>query len=124
MSGTLAIIPLMLDQHGRRMKKMSEEQIKPPTQGVVVGGFKADVYASDDKKIDWMSLIKSPKFQWFAAEQSENSSANPMTWITEYVRQQIAEKSEQVFFNDYSAWHSNKGYWQNEDVYGNLLGED
>lgn len=103
---------------------MKEQQEKPPTQGVGVQGFAADMYAADNKKIDWMSLIKSPKFQWFAAEQSGNSSANPMTWITEYVRQQIAEKSEQVFFNDYSAWHSNKGYWQNEDVYGNLLGED
>ena len=41
---------------------------KPPTQSVGVAGFKADLYASDIKKIDWHILIHLPKFQMYAVE--------------------------------------------------------
>lgn len=113
-TGIWGYVPIMIDQ----AKK------KPLTQGIAVDGFASDMYASDEVKINWMKLINSSKFQWFVCEESGQSSSNVMTWITEFVRQQIMEKGEQAFFDHYLAWHSNKGYWQNEDVYGNLLGED
>jgi len=98
-------------------------QVKPPTQGVSVDGFRADVYASDEEKIDWIKLIHLPKFQMFMCETISLSHANVMQWIGNNVRLKIQEMGETEFFNLYNAWHSNKGYWVNEDVYGNLLGD-
>ena len=49
---------------------------KPPTQAVGVAGFKADLYASDIKKIDWDILIHLPKFQMYAVEVAEGSYAD------------------------------------------------
>lgn len=96
---------------------------KPPTQGVGVEGFRADVYAADEVKVDWMKLIQSPKYQWFASEECGVTSSNVMAWITEFTRQQIEQKGEKAFFDLYCAWHNNKAHWKNEDVYGELLGE-
>ena len=60
------------------------EIIKPPTQSVGVAGFKADLYASDIKKIDWHILIHLPKFQMYAVEvagRQYGQCGNVMEWI-------------------------------------------
>ena len=54
---------------------------KPPTQSVGVAGFKADLYASDIKKIDWHLLIHLPKFQIYAVQMTGGSYGNcSMSW--------------------------------------------
>ena len=93
--------------------------IKPPTQGVGVTGFKADVYANDLKKIDWHILIHLPKFQMFCIEQSKHSVDNVMDWILGYVQDECY-KGDYLFFDRYVQWHDVKGYWRNESVYGEL----
>ena len=49
------------------------ENQKPPTQGVGVIGFKADVYAVDEVKIDWPLLMTLPKFQMYCVELSRRN---------------------------------------------------
>lgn len=101
-----------------------ENHQKPPTQSVGVAGFKADLYASDIKKIDWHILIHLPKFQMYAVQMSGTSygdCSNVMEWIKRYVQDRIRSYGEQNFFDEYASWHAEKGYWQAEDVYGKLL---
>ena len=101
------------------------EIIKPPTQSVGVAGFKADLYASDIKKIDWHLLIHLPKFQMYAVEVAGikyGHVGNVMEWIMGYVQDRIRSYGEQNFFDEYANWHDEKGYWVNEDVYGQLKG--
>ena len=101
------------------------EIIKPPTQSVGVAGFKADLYASDIKKIDWHILIHLPKFQMYAVEVAGikyGNVGNVMEWIMGYVQDSIRSYGEQNFFDEYVNWHDEKGYWKGEDVYGQLLG--
>ena len=100
------------------------ETSKPPTQAVGVAGFKADLYASDIKKIDWHILIHLPKFQMYAAEvagRQYGQCGNVMEWIMGYVQDQIHAGNEQQLFDAYTKWHDEKGYWNNETVYGVLV---
>ncbi|PZU20060.1 MAG: hypothetical protein DI589_18940 [Shinella sp.] len=104
---------------------MTETKPKPPTQSVGVEGFKADVYANDvkngdEKVVDWQKLIHLPKFQMFVVEQSRMSVSNVMEWIAGYVQDRCYE-SPKDFFEQYQQWHDEKGYWDKEDVYGNLF---
>ena len=101
---------------------MSDVQ-KPSTQSVGVAGFKADLYASDIKKIDWHILIHLPKFQMYAVEVAGikyGHVGNVMEWIMGYVQDRIRSYGEQNFFDEFVKWHDEKGYWKNEDVYGQL----
>ena len=101
-------------------------QVKPPTQAVGVAGFKADLYASDIKKIDWHILIHLPKFQIYAVEvagRQYGSVGNIMEWIIGWMQDCIKSNGEQSLFDAYSKWHNEKGYWKQEDVFGNLLAE-
>lgn len=102
------------------------EIIKPPTQSVGVAGFKADLYASDIKKIDWHILIHLPKFQMYVVQMSGGSygtHGNIMEWIKGYIQDRIQSYGEQNLFDEYVNWHDEKGYWKNEDYFGNLLAE-
>ena len=97
---------------------------KPPTQSVGVAGFKADLYASDIKKIDWHILIHLPKFQMYAVEVAGikyGQVGNVMEWIMGYVQDRIRSYGEQNFFDEYVKWHDQKGYWKNETIYGELI---
>lgn len=101
-----------------------ENNPKPPTQAVGVEGFKADLYASDVTKIRWHDLIHLPKFQMYAVQMSGGyygSSGNVMEWIKGYIQDRIHSYGEQNFFDEYVNWHDEKGYWKQEDHYGNLL---
>lgn len=102
------------------------EIIKPPTQAVGVAGFKADLYASDIKKIDWHILIHLPKFQMYVVQMTGRQYGhvgNVMEWIMGYVQDRIRSYGEQNFFDEYVNWHSEKGYWKNETVFGDLIEE-
>ena len=97
---------------------------KPPTQAVGVAGFKADLYASDIKKIDWHILIHLPKFQMYAVEvagQKYGHVGNVMEWIVGWMQDCIQSNGEQWLFDAYSIWHDEKGYWKQEDYFGNLI---
>lgn len=99
-------------------------QVKPPTQSVGVAGFKADLYASDIKKIDWHILIHLPKFQMYAVQMTAGSyghCGNVMEWIMGYVQDRIQSYGERNFYDEYVKWHDAKGYWKNENVYGELV---
>ena len=99
---------------------------KPPTQSVGVAGFKADLYASDIKKIDWHILIHLPKFQMYAVEVAGieyGHVGNVMEWIVGWMQDYIQSNGEQQLFDAYSKWHNEKGYWKQEDYYGNLINE-
>ena len=103
------------------------EIIKPPTQAVGVAGFKADLYASDIKKIDWHILIHLPKFQMYAVEvagRQYGHVGNVMEWIVGWMQDCIQSNGEQWLFDAYSKWHNEKGYWKQEDVFGKLINED
>lgn len=93
---------------------------KPPTQGVGVMGFKADVYAADEKKIDWGLLMAQPKFQMYCVELSRRHHGEVELWIGGFVKDKLIE-GERVFFDQYCAWHDQKGYWKQEDYFGNLM---
>ena len=95
---------------------------KPPTQGVGVSGFQSDVYAADEKKIDWPHLMAQPKFQMYCVELSRRHHGEVELWIGGFVQDKLME-GERVFFDQYCTWHDQKGYWKNEDVYGQLIGE-
>jgi len=101
-----------------------ENNQKPPTQSVGVAGFKADLYASDEEKLHWHILINLPKFQMYASQMAGSSYGdigNIMEWIMGYVQDRIQLHGEQNFFDEYVKWHSEKGYWNNEDIYGALI---
>lgn len=103
---------------------MENNTQKPPTQGVGVSGFKADLYASDEPKIQWDTLMGLPKFQMYTFEVTKGSYGsigNIMEWIVAYTQDQICIDGEQGFFNKYEQWHKAKGYWRNETVYGELI---
>lgn len=100
---------------------MMEKTVKPPTQGIGVAGFKADLYASDEKHVAWEVLIHLPKFQMYAVEVSRLSHENVMEWIDGFMKDQVYEKGQKGFFNHYQQWHDAKGYWKNETVYGELI---
>ena len=103
-----------------------ENNPKPPTQSVGVVGFKADLYGSDEKPIEWHLLVHLPKFQMYAVQMTGGSygnCGNVMEWIMGYVQDRIRSYGEQNFYDEYVKWHDEKGYWKNEDVYGQLIGE-
>ena len=94
--------------------------VKPPTQGVGVVGFKADVYAVDEVKINWPLLMTLPKFQMYCVELSRRHHGEVELWIGGFVKDKLME-GERVFFDQYCAWHDQKGYWKQEDYFGNLI---
>lgn len=95
---------------------------KPPTQGVGVSGFQSDVYAADEKKIDWPHLMAQPKFQMYCVELSRRNHGEVELWIGGFVKDKLME-GESVFFDQYCTWHDKKGYWKNEDYFGKLINE-
>lgn len=103
-----------------RKKKIVPVQEKPPTQGIGVGGFSANLYAADEDKIDWPHLMAQPKFQMYCVEISRKPHGEVEFWLGPFVQDQLVN-GEKVFFKSYCDWHDQKGYWKQEDYYGNLL---
>lgn len=95
---------------------------KPPTQGVGVVGFQADVYAADEVKINWPHLMAQPKFQMYCVELSRRHHGEVEMWMVGFLKDQLMQ-GEKVFFQAYCDWHDQKGYWKNEDYFGKLINE-
>lgn len=95
---------------------------KPPTQGVGVMGIDDSAFGSDTHGIRWEVLIHIPKFQAFCIEKSKLSYENVMDWIVDFVTNEL-NKDAANFFKEYKDWHDDKGYWRNETVYGELIGD-
>lgn len=70
---------------------------------------------------DWGKLLGLPPFQMYCSEISDNDILYVENWIEYLVLAKLNEIGEDTFFNQYCEWHKNKGYWENEDVFGNLL---
>lgn len=79
--------------------------------------------AAIDLKHDWFRLLNSAPFQMYACEVTGNSFANVETWIVPFVEDKILSGGEDQVFTEYSTWHTNKGCWKNENVYGELIDE-
>lgn len=102
-----------------------EQVIEKPAPMVIgVSGFQADVYGNDPNEdcIDWNRLAAFPPFQMFACEKSGDATDSIELWILGFIHESVTKQGEQPFFNAYSEWHENKGYWKNETVYGDLKG--
>ena len=102
---------------GKTTKPAAE---KPPTQGVGVLGFKADIYAADEVKINWPLLMTLPKFQMYCVELSKRHHGEVEMWMTGFLKDQLMQ-GEKVFFQAYCDWHDAKGYWKQETPYGELI---
>lgn len=88
------------------------ESIAP--QPIVMGGI--------DLKHDWFTLINSAPFQMFCCEtraQGEQGTHNIEDWIKQIIEPEVLS-DENKLFKEFEAWHTAKGYWPNETVYGEL----
>lgn len=109
-----------------KLTDITSEQVveKPAPMVIGVSGFQADIYGNDpnEDRIDWNRLAAFPPFQMFACEKSGNATDSIELWILGFIHESVTKQGEQPFFNAYSEWHENKGYWKNETVYGDLKG--
>lgn len=114
---------------------MTEEQQRPPPIIVGVSGIEArsDVVESQEPEsaVDWWSLFRLPPFEMFLDECVIHSvGMGGLNIKQEYVSQFMRalkdmslEPQRMALFEQYQAWHTAKGYWPNEDCFGNLIGE-
>ncbi|UUN99211.1 hypothetical protein I9054_007100 [Acinetobacter bereziniae] len=75
-----------------------------------------------DLKHDWLTLINSAPFQMFCYEtraQGEQGINNIEEWIKQTIEPEVLS-DENKLFAEFEAWHTAKGYWPNETVYGEL----
>lgn len=73
-------------------------------------------------KHDWVALINSAPFQMFCCEtraQGEQGTHNIEDWIKQTIEPEVLS-DENKLFAEFEAWHTAKGYWPNETVYGEL----
>ena len=99
---------------------MENENQKPPTQSVGVKGIDDCVFGADKGGIRWDDLIHVAKFQMFCVERFKQPSGTIMDWIIPYVTTEL-EKDAATFFKEYTDWHDAKGYWKNENPYGEFI---
>lgn len=95
---------------------------KPPTQVAGVEGIapKPIVLTPEPSTINWAQIIQLPPFQMFAVERNpslvdkfEGSALDSVTaWMAQFDPDDLYEQ--------YSGWHEDKGYWQNENPDGSL----
>lgn len=95
---------------------------KPPTQTAGVGGIDAHGGMGEAPenmpRINWHTLINLPAFEMFVYEQSgqvAGASAN------DWVRSRRATLGDDTLYDQYAAWHKNKGLWANETPTGTLI---
>lgn len=72
---------------------------------------------------DWYRLVNTAPFQMYCCEKyagEGQGSHNIEEWIRKAIEHVILQDEDAVF-NAFSDWHSAKGYWKNETVYGELI---
>lgn len=107
-------------------KPKTTRKKKPPTQTAGVTGIDAhggmgeapNQSIPNNAYIDWHKLIRLPAFEMFVLEQSGLQVGSA---ADDWVKQRRATLSDSVLYGQYAAWHDEKGYWKQEDYYGNLL---
>lgn len=114
---------------------MIEEQQRPPPIIVGVSGIEArsDMVEAPEPQsaVDWFRLFRLPSFEMFLDECVIRSAGmDDLNIKQEYTNQFMRalkdmslEPQRMELFEQYQAWHTVKGYWSNEDCFGNLIGE-
>lgn len=99
---------------------MTTQKEKPPAQVAGVQGFNAFTTPVDEAKqpvIDWKKLTSLPPFEMFVLEQSGQTGSTAAQWVSA----QRERLGDEKLYKLYSDWHKAKGYWKQEDVYGQLI---
>lgn len=107
--------------------QMVEVDSKPPPQIIQVESIAPEPIVMDSAITlvhDWYRLLNSAPFQMYCAEVTNNHTANVEEWIKQFVEDEILTHGEDGLFKRFSQWHSDKGYWKNETVYGELIEGD
>lgn len=98
---------------------------KPPTQTAGVSGIDghggmgaAEQSMPNTAYIDWFKLVNLPAFEMFVAEQSGLTHGVTMS---NWIKERRATLSDSVLYDQYAAWHKNKGLWVNETPAGQVV---
>jgi hypothetical protein len=104
-----------------------EVDSKPPAQIIQVESIAPEpivMNSSINLVHDWYRLLNSAPFQMYCSEITGNDTSNVEEWILLYVENEITTHGEDGLFECFSKWHSDKGYWKNETVYGDFIEGD
>ena len=102
---------------------------KPPTQTAGVTGIDGhggmgeappEQSTPNNAYINWFKLVDLPAFQMFVTEQSGLQVGDT---ASDWVKQRRATLSDSVLYDQYAAWHKDKGLWVNETPTGDILGD-
>lgn len=70
--------------------------------------------------VDWRKLAAHPPFQMFVHERNPNAEGiNSERWAFEYIERFVREVDADTLLQNYIEWHAEKGYWPDEDHFGN-----
>lgn len=95
---------------------MTTQKEKPPAQVAGVQGFNA--FATKHMpQVDWAKLTSLPPFEMFVLEQS---GLNVGSAANDWVKQRRSALGDSVLYEQYAAWHKNKGLWANETPLGKV----
>ncbi len=106
------------------MPRTEKTATKPPTQSIGVSSIEAGQMGEIGGASfvhDWRRLSTVPKFQTYAHEQCKQPYDQVDQWIEPFILDVINTSGEQFLYDSYVQWHDDKGYWKNEDPYGNLI---
>lgn len=94
---------------------------KPPTQVAGVQGIAAERITMNDAPINsipWHFIAELPPFQMYAAEVMRNTSGKDSALhAQDFIK---AQGAGQDLFDAYAAWHEAKGYWPQENHFGEI----
>lgn len=95
---------------------------KPPTQTAGVSGIDGhggmgEAPIPDNAYVDWRKLVNLPAFEMFVLEQSGQIGGSASEWVST----RRAAISDSVLYDQYAAWHKDKGLWVNETPTGKLI---
>ena len=98
---------------------------KPPIR-VGVAGFGAFIakISTPEKPvrhINWEFITALPPFQMYMVERFGRSGSDKHEWAIERAALEVARVGDKTLLDHYVAWHKAKGYWPNEDAYGQLI---
>ncbi len=107
-------------------KPKTTRKKKPPTQTAGVGGIDAhggmgeasEQAIPNNTYVDWLKLLDLPAFQMFVAEQSGLTYGVTMS---NWIKERRATLSDSVLYDQYAAWHKDKGLWVNETPVGMVI---
>lgn len=109
--------------------KLKLQPKKPPPIRVGVSGIDATpqrgqvgfVSPEPDGQIDWATLVGLPPFQMYMVEKKHIDVDQLDSMMLPALQAIYEQGSLQKLFEDYCHWHNAKGYWRNEDPFGNLM---